>query len=446
MDFLSSRQYAVVNLTTGKISEERLDDNLLRETLGGVGVSLELYRQYEDQDPIILGTGLLTGTLAPASCLGFVTAKSPRSGRVVHAPLTLFNGVELKLSGFDYVVIVGASTSPTYLWLHDELIDLRDGSGLWGTDVWNTVDQIRHMIGEDQVQVITIGKAGEQQSKLAQLSLNHWSSGDRFGLGAVFGMKKLKAVAVRGLGSLEVDDANGFIDEAVSALEEIRDLPVAGLRGLGDLSSTFADQQYGQWVEPLVHRHRSCFNCPAACNTFLKYHESPQVLSYKGIAEPGVLITDFEGMLGLRRAGFEVGEAAKLSEECSRLGIDVLGVAYAASSGTKIAAGSLEELISADAKDYAPWPWEGETANSANQGPFSTWSVPDRLVGTNQLSPSVWMRNNGIGYALGICPLFLALTPEVNSERLVSLLNLGTGWDVTSQELEQVIARTSSDS
>ena len=107
MEYLSTNKIAIVDLANSKVSDQELDEDLVKEKMGGAGITTALYEQYQNEDPIVLGTGLLTGTLAPASALGMITAKSPLTGKVCHAPFTLYAGLELKYSGFDYVVIKG---------------------------------------------------------------------------------------------------------------------------------------------------------------------------------------------------------------------------------------------------------------------------------------------------------------------------------------------------
>jgi len=115
MEYLSTNKIAIVDLATSKVTDQEVDEDLVKERIGGAGITTALYEQYQDEDPIVLGTGLLTGTLAPASALGMITAKSPLTGKVCHAPLTLYAGLELRYSGFDYVVI---KESPRNLFIY----------------------------------------------------------------------------------------------------------------------------------------------------------------------------------------------------------------------------------------------------------------------------------------------------------------------------------------
>ena len=104
MEYLASDKIAIVDLNTGDITEDELDEDLVLDKIGGAGITKHLYDQHASAHgigtgPIVLGTGLLTGTLVPGTSLGVMTAKSPSTGKVSHVPLNLDVGIELKYSG-----------------------------------------------------------------------------------------------------------------------------------------------------------------------------------------------------------------------------------------------------------------------------------------------------------------------------------------------------------
>ncbi len=97
----------IADLASGECETEELSQELVEKALGGAAINMELYEQYKDKDPLIIGTGFFTATFFPCSCLAVLTGKSPITGKIGHAPLTWQAGVELKLAGFDFVVILG---------------------------------------------------------------------------------------------------------------------------------------------------------------------------------------------------------------------------------------------------------------------------------------------------------------------------------------------------
>jgi aldehyde:ferredoxin oxidoreductase len=262
MEYLSSDKIGVIDLASGEVQEEELSEDLVQEKIGGAAINSALYEQYKDDDPVVLGAGLLTGTLTPASCLGIMTAKSPLTGQLCHVPLTRYAGMEIKYSGFDYLVIKGRAAEPVFLWIHDGIADLEDAGGLWGLDVWQAVDKVRQEKGDELIQVLGVGPAAEKGSDLGQVMINFWASGDRFGLGLALAQKKVKLIALRGMGLLEISAPEPFVEKAQGLLKQVKAGAWAGKKGLGDLAAGLGDPDLAAWLKPLVHRHHADFNTP----------------------------------------------------------------------------------------------------------------------------------------------------------------------------------------
>ncbi len=423
MDYLASNKIGIIDLATSKITEEGLDEDLVRERIGGAGITLSLYEKYKEEDPIVLGTGLLTGTLVPGSALSLLTAKSHLTGKVCHAPLTLYAGMELKYSGFDYLVIKGSASKPVYLWVHDGIADLSDAGEVWGKDVWASTDWIRESLGDLLIQVLGIGKAGESGSDFAQVQINYWPSGDRWGFGKLFGRKNLKLIALRGLSLLEISDPEGFVGKCRELLFEMKKGAHARKRGIGDLSATLGED-IGKWLEPIVHSHRSCFNTPYPTNTFVFLDEDPKLLKESKKGEPGFLITDLPALLGFRRLGLSAQEACALLRDCARYGIDAVAVSELSQTAGKKKPDEIKKAI----------PTLKGTLESVGKGRFSPWAP------NFGLSSDEWERRQAVAYIFGIHPIFIQLSPELSEEKLLELAHVGTGLEFTSEALSKVIS------
>ncbi len=87
MEYLSTDKILIIDLNTAQVEEDELSESLVEKKIGGVGITKYLYEKYQDDDPIVIGTGLLTGTTYPASAAGQITAKSPVSGKLCHCPV-----------------------------------------------------------------------------------------------------------------------------------------------------------------------------------------------------------------------------------------------------------------------------------------------------------------------------------------------------------------------
>lgn len=445
----------VVDLNQGSCEEEELTEEMVAEDIGGAAVNLALYKKYRDQDPLVFGTGPLTGTFAPGGCAGVVTGKSPATGKVCHVPLLWQTAVELKYSGFDFVVVLGKSENPVRLWLHDELAELVDAGELWGKDVWASVDWLRFDHGDDYVQTITIGPAGEIESPIAQLSESYWGSLDAFGLGAVLGSKKLKAVAMRGMGSLEV--ADGFFDLCVQAQKEIRKGEIYGKGGMIPiLESLGVNSQDLELLNQKAHRNTASLNCAYPAYTFLMLEEAQDLLHESKKDEPGLLLTNPAGVISL--LGLKEGLPAVLGR-INRMGMNpvacglLLGkenITQADEAEKKIRelAGSPKDLISAGVDSVygaAPWPLTRTREEQLVQAlaVFSS-SIPPRPLGGQYSDFSVsedsmeraqwWLERMAAASILGLCPLSSLLSPEFSLEKISTWGAEAAGWDELTKE------------
>jgi len=427
----------VVDLNAQTCSTEELTPDMIEQGLGGAGINMLLYEQYKDREPIILGSGLLTATFAPAACCGVMTAKSPITGTIAHVPFGWQTGVEMKLTGFDFVVIGGTSPKPVRLWLHDGLSDLNDAADIWGKDVWESVDKIREAYGDEMVQMLVIGQAGEQKRTLAQVCENYWSSKDKAGLGAVFGAKNLKAVALRGLGSLEV--AEGFFQKCVELKNQIVSGTIKGKAGLYDIGTALGiDAGVLEKIKSMTHRNDAAYNCPYPYYTFLKYNESPSAMDMKGHAEPGCLVSDLAGFAALAAAGLEPAQAI---ERCCRLGLEPAGAAAALKKQGAKDIASLDKLAAEGAAEgLAVWTVAAEQQQAiAGITKAFSFAVPPRAVFGQDGGPQWWVQRQAEAYLLGIDPVIMLMAPELSDEKLAELVALCSDWeDFTADTLKKI--------
>lgn len=432
MEYLSADKILVIDLNTSEIEEKELEEELAAEKIGGVGITKHLYQQYEADDPLVLGVGLLTGTLYPAAAAGVITAKSPVTGTVCHCPITIKVGVEMQYSGFDYIVVKGASEKPVFLWIHDGVADIADAADVWGQDVWQTTDAWRRELGDDLIQTLVIGPMGENGSELAQICQNHWGSGDYWGFGALLGRKNVKGVAFRGMGLLEIADPEEFVEECLELLEDVKAGAHAGKKGVAEICAAMGETDVPSWLEPLVHRHSACYNTPFASNTFVFLDERPDKLEEPDIEEPGFLITDIYGLLGFKKLGLSAEEACRLLKYCARQGADPKAVAELSAKAGK---NSMDDI-----QDALP-ELTGKTAMAA-KGPFSPWCPQQPLMGDFELSGDTaawWERRQAVAYIFGVHPIFAVMAPELSEESMLELANIGTDLDLDQDTLNEVV-------
>ncbi len=425
MEYLSTGKFLLVDLSNLEIEEEDLDEDLFKEHFGGVGLNIHLYNQYLSDDPIVIGTGLLTGTLFPGSSLGIISGKSPKTGNLSHAPITLKTALELKYAGFDYVVIKGKSQKPVYLWIHDGVADLNEAQDVWGKDVWTTTDTWRESIGDEVLQTIVIGPAGESKAALSQICLNYWSTGDRFGFGALFGEKNLKGIAIRGMGLLEIASPEEFVKECFEILKNIKErLPSYEEMGVEYLCARLGYEDVVDWLKPIVHRHIACYNTPFATNTFVFLDEDPSLVTESSKEEPGFLISDVNAILDMKQAGFSAKDCCEVLRECSKLGIDPSGVAKFVKQENLLSKDEVLSKLSSIA-----------TQNIENtDSPFSSWAPKGLEVSGD------WLDLQVISYIFGIHPTFMLMFGDViTKDVLLNIVNLGTELELEEENLNKLI-------
>jgi aldehyde:ferredoxin oxidoreductase len=209
-----------VDMTKGKVEKKPLDMEIVENYLLGAGyMSKVLFDMIpKDIDPLsdknVLGmaTGLLTGSMFPQASRHTIAALSPLTDIWGESHAAGFWGAELKLAGYDAIFFTGASKDPLYLNIKDAEVDLLDASQIWGKDVFETDDYLREKHGS-KTRTNSIGQAGENLVRFAAVMNDRDRASARSGLGAVMGSKKLKAVAVRGTGKLEVGEPKEYLNK-----------------------------------------------------------------------------------------------------------------------------------------------------------------------------------------------------------------------------------------
>jgi aldehyde:ferredoxin oxidoreductase len=206
-----------VDLTTGKMETQELEDGFAKRFLGGKGLGGKvLYDEVPAKsDPlspenrVIISNGPLTGTAAFAPKCSFVT-KSPLTGGWLDCTLGGFVGSELRFAGYDALVISGKAQDPVYLWINDEKVELRKAAHLWGKTTHETERTIKKELGDQRIRVASIGPGGENLVRFACITGDLYRQAGRGGVGAVWGSKNLKALAVRGSGKVGLADGPSF--------------------------------------------------------------------------------------------------------------------------------------------------------------------------------------------------------------------------------------------
>ena len=273
--------------------------------LGGRGINQWLLISHtnpkmdalDPESPIILGSGPLVGTLVPTANRLAVDFKNVMNSGIGSGNSGGFFATEMKLAGYDHIFISGESSNPVYLYIQDDHIFFKDAKGIWGKDTWQTENLIKKQEKCSDLKVLSIGIAGENKVKFSCLLSDKGRAVAYGGSGAVFGSKKLKAIAIKGTKSIKVFDSEKLLEKVLKFNKDILDKSriIQFHRKGGTLLPYLApgenrphavkNMSEGFWrndnIEKfsrdkldqyLVRRH-SCFNCPLYCSSILELNE-----------------------------------------------------------------------------------------------------------------------------------------------------------------------------
>ncbi len=199
-----------VDLTRGTTTVEAHDEAFYRQYPGGKALALwYLLREMPaGADPLgpdnvlVLADGMLTGAPVSTATRFNAIARSPLTGAFGESEAGGYWGPELKMAGFDAIVLTGRAPDPVWIWVKDGEAEIRDAGALWGQDPPFVQAAIREETGEKNARVLQIGRAGENLVPYAMLmnDLRHYNG--RTGMGAVMGSKNVRAIAREGVAAI----------------------------------------------------------------------------------------------------------------------------------------------------------------------------------------------------------------------------------------------------
>ncbi len=207
-----------IDLTEGKVSKEPTPDDLIKDYLGARGFIIrtlygELAPGTDSLSPeaiFLTAAGPLTGLFIPSSGKIQSGGKSPITGGYGESNSGGHFPAELKLAGYDMVVLEGKHDKPCYIVIDDDDVRIEAAGDLWGKGSITTEEMLKKSLGED-FQIATIGPAGENLVKIACITHDFGRQAGRTGLGAILGSKKVKAICVRGTKTIPVHDIDGLM-------------------------------------------------------------------------------------------------------------------------------------------------------------------------------------------------------------------------------------------
>jgi aldehyde:ferredoxin oxidoreductase len=360
-----------VDLASGSIAIEEVPCANLEDVLGGFGRSFQLLakreitRAFSPENPLIVNTGLLTGTDVMTGLRTYFSAYSPLKASSKGLPAALWSagsgkfGSKLKWAGLDEVIFEGRSAKPVYLLVSEgpdgPRAELKPADELLGLD---THEKIMHLHAQYAgAHFAAIGPAGEawEQCYMAAVAMsteNQLKSKDdkcrfagRGGMGSLMGYKNLLAIVAQSkdkLGKLtpELRDLNRAISGGPGSakfreenkggtggtwsnyapLHKVHVIPELNFRPRGD-------DQPVKMMRPEIEKHffikaESCWRCGINCHKNV-YERTPEGKAGKFLAkfdyEPVNLLSTNIGL----EDGAQVADVIKLVDN---LGMDSISL------------------------------------------------------------------------------------------------------------------------
>lgn len=351
MSFAIAGKILHVDLSGNKIWTEPIPEEWIYKFIGSRGVNAKILWDSVKPgiDPLgpgnvlIFGTGTLTGTFAPTSGRTTVTCKSPTTHLYLKTNVGGHWGTELKFSGYDYLVVHGVAATPVYLWIHDERVEICDARHLSGKDVRESAKLLHKEVGDPSAQVAVIGQGGENLVFFAAVMFSVYNAAARGGAGAVMGSKKLKAVVVRGHGSVRVADPEEFYRSchvaiknsyedatarfahlygtagSVPMVNEARAFPSYNFRqgyieGAEKVGGPYLAEQSG-----FLKRRIGCNACIFCCHRYCEIKEGKYAGCYTGGPEYETI-----SALGTGCGSIDLEVVIKANELCNIYGLDTI--------------------------------------------------------------------------------------------------------------------------
>lgn len=336
-----------INLADRRFVIEPLEASWIKPVLGGRAANSQRLADElaPDCDPLgpdnilLFGVGPLTGSMLPASAYYTVTAKSPLTGILGDSAAGGQFAAEMKLTGFDQIIITGKADSLLYLVITDSGVDFVDCPELSGKDVLVTTAAVRESCQDYSVQVAAIGPAGENLVRFAAVVSSGNRVNGRTGMGAVMGSKNLKAVAVRGFRAVEIAEPLLFLEEVRALESAIREhneyskryqlgttMLMHDLNRIGILPTRHFQEGLCEYVDEVSGeelarsykvKNKACFNCNLHCS---RYYIAE---GFEAEGPEFETLCSFTSRLGCKDLGF----ALEMNAVLNRAGLDSISTA-----------------------------------------------------------------------------------------------------------------------
>ena len=292
-----------IDLTNGAVRTLPLDMEMARLFLGGRGLGARLLwdlvgpevEPLAPENVLIFAVGPLTASGAQTSNRFSVSTKSPLTGTVLDANSGGWWGMQFKRTGHDALIVRGKAEHPVLIEITPAGVQIKDATHLWGKTVFETTA----LLGQDNQKrnVLCIGPAGENRSRMASIMNDGTRALARGGPGAVMGSKNLKAIVVEGDQKNQPEDRERFRFMLYETGKLIKASPITSqaypefgtavvmnvVNEIGALPTrNFLQSQFENaelisgehMADTILVKNQACWACPIACTRVTKTSHS----------------------------------------------------------------------------------------------------------------------------------------------------------------------------
>ncbi len=360
-----------INLKNGEQKMEDVPCLNLEDVLGGFGRSFQLLAErdiktaYCAENPLIINTGLLTGSSAMTGLRTYFSSYSPIKGSKAGFPAAMWSagsgkfGAKFKWTGLDELILENCADNPLYILIKETnngpQVELKPADHLLGL---STHEKIMTLHREyENAHFAAIGQAGENwenvfMGSVALSTVNQLKSGDdklrfagRGGMGSIMGYKNIIALVaqsedkntpitdsvrkvhtqvIQGGGSARLQPikrgGGGGTWAAYDVMQPFNAVPINNYRPQGN---DLPEKLFRENVEKNYDiQSAACYRCGITCHNYIS-EKNPDGSRGDFIAK-----FDYEplNLLGTNIGIHEAGQAGRLIQLCDNFGMDAISL------------------------------------------------------------------------------------------------------------------------
>lgn len=348
----------LVDLTNGKVDYRAINEDDAKKYIGGRGLGVKYVldngpevEPLSAENLLCIMTGPVTGSRSSMSGRLCVVTKSPLTGTVTDSHIGGWTAARLKWAGIDDVIFTGKSDKPVYLYIEDGKGELRDATGLWGKSTRETIKSLQDQYGEQDLSVMTIGQAGENQVLFSGFINENDRAAGRGGTGAVAGYKNLKAIVIKAPQKGHMQDPKQPDEYKLANRKAVKAILSGGLTApnKGGLSvygtnilmnllnevgalptknsqMTYWDQaekQSGEYFkEHLLVANNACHACPVGCKIEVEVKDGKYKTRVESIEYESAWVFGANCLMGDAKA------ISYLVDRCNEYGLDTIELGH----------------------------------------------------------------------------------------------------------------------